>query len=211
MWGTEEEKRVFGELYPLFNGKSDERDYARGIKVIRRLAATGYVPAVFELGLAYFDHLGVHRDYKESFRLYLLAANEGYPSAEGGVGNYYASAYPKYDVCDPDPATAAAWWLKAAEHGNAGSQCNLAGYYLKGTYVKRDHVEAYVWASLAVHCSTIRFRSAEVFREQAASMLTEESSACADERIRLLKERLPLKWSDHLHYWRSLHTEARQN
>ena len=208
MWGTEEEKKTFGELYPYFNGKQEERNHAKGIRGIVKPAANGYVPAIFQLGLAYFDHLGVHRNYKESFRLYLAVANEGYPSAEGSIGNYYATAFPKYDVCELNPATAAEWWLKAAKHGNAGSQCNLAGYYQEGIGVEQDPDEAYVWASMAVHCSTIRFRSAEVFRDQALSLLTEESKEAANQRIRQLKVNLPLEWSEHLDYWRKLYAKV---
>lgn len=81
MWGTETEKAAFAVLYPLFYGSQEERDYAKGIKPIKKLAEGGYVPAICELGLAYFDHLGVHRNYKESFKYYMIAAQEGYPSA----------------------------------------------------------------------------------------------------------------------------------
>jgi len=53
MWGSEQEKRAFGLLYPLFYGSMEERNYAKAIKPIKKLAADGYVPAIFMLGLAY--------------------------------------------------------------------------------------------------------------------------------------------------------------
>jgi hypothetical protein len=209
MWGTDQEKKDFGMLYPLFYGGSqEERNYAKGIKVVKRLAGNGYVPALCQLGIAYFDHLGVRRNYNEAFRLYLAAAEEGYPSAECGVGNFYAMAYPKQNACANDPEKAVLWWRRAADHGNAPAQCNLAGYFLQGTGVKQDPVEAYVWASLAVHCSTIRFRSAEVFRDQAGSSIDENIRPRAEQRIRELKECLPLAWSEHNAYWKKLYTEA---
>jgi len=207
MWGTEAEKAMFANLYPLFYGSQEERDYAKGIKAIKKLAEGGYVPAICALGIAYYDHLGVRRNYKEAFKCYMRAAQEGYPSAECGVGNFYASVFPKHDACEYSAEKATEWWLKASEHGNTGAQVNLAGDYLSGTGVEKKPVEAYIWGVMAVHCSTIRFRSAEVFRDQARALLTEEQIADADDRIGKLKEKLPYPWSDHLDYWRSLYRE----
>lgn len=209
MWGSESEKREFGMLYPFFNGSQEERSASKGILAIKRLAGNGYVPAILQLGQAYFDHLGVRRSYPEAFRLYLQAAQAGYPSAECGVGNFYAMAYPKHEACEYDESQAVHWWRWAAEHGNPGAQCNLAGYLLQGTGVDKDPAEAYLWASLAVHCSTIRFRSAEVFRDQAGVLLSAVELGKCELRITALKERLPLDWSDHLVYWKRLLEAAR--
>lgn len=208
MWGTDSQKQEFGLLYPLFNGSQEKRNYAKGIQTVKRLAGDGYVPAICQLGQAYFDHLGVRRSYPEAFRLYLQAAQAGYPSAECGVGNFYAMAYPKHEACEYDEGQAVQWWRRAAEHGNPGAQCNLAGYCLQGVGVQKDPAEAYLWASLAVHCSTIRFRSAEVFRDQAAALLGEVERGECERKIAELKERLPLAWSEHLSYWQKLFQAA---
>jgi hypothetical protein len=207
MWGSEAEKKQFAVLFPLFYGSQAERDYAKGIKIIKKLAANGYVPAICELGLAYFDHLGVRRNYKESFRYYGESALKGYPSAEGAIGNFYAIVKPEHGACVHSPEKAAQWWLRAAEHGNAGAQCNLANASLTGLGVEKDPVEAYIWATLAVHCSVIRFRSAEVFRDQAAALITEQEKEKADMRIETLKMKLPLEWSEHMVYWKKLAEE----
>jgi hypothetical protein len=208
LWGTDQEKKVFGEIYRLFYGKQEERNYAKGIKVVKRLASNGYVPAVFQLGVAYFDHLGVHRNYNEAFRLYMEAAKEGYPSAACGVGNFYTMAYPKHHACEYDPDQAVFWWIEASKRGNASAQYNLANYYLHGTSVKQDLVEAYVWASLAVHCSTIRFIPAEVTRDKSSTLLDENARVEADLRIGQLKEYLPYDWSEHNVYWKILYEAA---
>lgn len=205
MWGTEAEKIEFARLYPLFYGSHEERNYAKGIKMIKKLADSGYVPAVCELGIAYFDHLGVRRNYNEAFNFYMMAAIEGYPSAECGAGNFYAMAFPKHNACENAPAKAAEWWLKASENGNAGAQCNLAGYYLKGTGIPQIPIEAYIWGTMAVHCSSIRFKSAEVFRDQAMTLLDTEQLKDANGRIETLKTSLPYEWSEHMTYWRILH------
>ena len=205
MWGSETEKKEFGALFPLFYGSREERNYGKGIKSVKKLAAGGYVPAVCQLGIAYFDHLGVHRNYSEAFRFYMEAALQDYPSAECAVGNFYAMVRPRHEACGHDPEEAARWWLRASGHGNAGAQCNLANVYLTGLGVDRNPVEAYVWASMAVHCSSIRFRSAEVYRDQGAEMIIDIDKENADRRIEVLKKQLPFAWSDHLVYWTKLY------
>jgi len=209
MWGSETERAGFAELYPLFYGTQEERNYAKGIKKMKKLAECLYIPAICELGMAYFDHLGVRRDYKQSFKNYMLAAREGYPSAECGVGNFYAIIVPKHGACAYDPDKATEWWRKAAENGNAGAQCNLAGYCLSGTGVPKNPTDAYIWGAMAVHCSSIRFRSAEVFRDQALRLLSEEQVLDANVRLEKLKQYLPYAWSDHLTYWRGLYQQYR--
>lgn len=209
MWGTDQEKKEFGMLYSLFYGSQEERNYAKAIKIIKKLAGKAYVPAICALGIAYFDHLGVRRNYDEAFHQYMEAALKGYPSAECGVGNFYAMAFPKHDACEYDPEKAVQWWIRASEQGNSGAQCNLAGHYMKGTGVKQDPVKAYIWAILAVHCSPIRFRAAEVLQDQALALLDESEKEKAEKRIADLKERLPLDWSDHRLYWKKLYEEAK--
>lgn len=209
MWGSEADKARFGALYPLFEGPTAGRDHGRGIKTIQQLAGAGYVPAIFTLGMAYFDHRGVHRNYRESFRLYMIAAQADYPSAQCGVGNFYAMAYPKHDACANDPVQAAQWWLRAAQNGNPGAQANLASAYLRGSGVPREPLEAYIWAVLGVHCSTIRFRSAEVYRDQARAELDPPQLSAAQVRIAALQAQLPLPWSEHTTYWLSLYQQSR--
>ena len=54
MWGNDQEKKDFGMLYQLFYGSQEERNYAKGIKIVKRLAGNGYVPAICQLGIAFF-------------------------------------------------------------------------------------------------------------------------------------------------------------
>lgn len=50
-----------------------------------------------------------------------------------------------------DHATAAGWYLKAAEAGLASAQYNLGVYYQLGTGVRKSAAEAVRWFSLAAH------------------------------------------------------------
>jgi len=78
----------------------------------------------------------VRKNINTAFELYLQAAEAGYPSAQGSVGNLYVTAYPKHEACEINPEQGVAWYLLAACHGNAGAQCNLAKHYLNGYDVR---------------------------------------------------------------------------
>lgn len=208
MWGSVNEKQEFGLLYLYFYGTSEERNYGKAIKTIKKLAINGYIPAIFTLGFASeFGH-GIRKNDKMAFENYMRAAEEGYPSAECGVANYYMRYRPKHNACEHNPQEAVKWYIRAARHGNPGAQCNLAGLYLTGQGVEKDPEEAYLWANMAVYCSSIRFRSAEVYRDQAAALIDFESKGRVEQRCLALKDQLPYDWSEHSVYWRKLWEEA---
>lgn len=210
MWGTDADRREFGAIWPLWGAEDHSaRDRKSAVKHLRTLADRGYAPGQCGLAMAYFDGAGVRRDYPLCFRHFLAAAEQGYPSAECMIGNFYVTARPRYDVCEENPVQGVQWWRRAAEKGNAGAQLNLATACSTGNELDKDSLEAYVWASLAVHCSSIRFRQAEVLRDQVAAELNATQRANGDARILELKARLPFPWSDHLRYWMSLAREAR--
>ncbi len=204
MWGTESERAAFAALLPVWAGPAGVRDRKGAIPRIRALAEAGYAPAQCALAEAYATGEGVRRSDAEAFRLYRLAADKGYPSAVGAVGNYYLRAVPAHDLCPYDPVQAAEWHLRSAREGNAGSQYNLAFSYWDGRGVGRDPAEAYVWASLAVHCSPARLRPAEALRDQASAALAPDLRPALDVRIAELAAALPHPWSEHLAYWRAL-------
>jgi hypothetical protein len=203
MWGNEEQQREFAALYTAWSGPTATRNRKAAVDALRRLADQGYVPALFTLGDAYQAGDPFRRDAAKAFDYLQRAADAGYPSAEGGVGNCYISAKPVQAV-PYDPERAARWHERAAEKGNAGSQFNLAFSYWTGRGVEENAARAYFWASLAVHCSPIRFRPAEVQRDQAAAALEAAGRATLDAELDDWRARLPLPWSDHLTYWQHL-------
>ena len=204
MWGTIGQRTAFGELWPLWYGPPEARDRRLAAAKLRTLADQGYAPAQFGLGLAYFDGDGVRRDYVRSFQFCLTSAEQGYPSAENMVGNYYVMAKPAHNACALSSADSLRWQRRAADHGNVAGQYNLALAYWTGHGVDRNPVEAYVWASLSVHCSRIKNRMGEVLCDMAAAELDAAQKAAADRRLSDLKRDLPHPWSEHLDYWRLL-------
>jgi hypothetical protein len=204
MWGSDDDHREFGKIYPMWYGDAAVRDRRAAVAKLRSQAERNYAPAQFALAMAYFDGDGVRRDYQQAYQYAVAAAEQGYPSAENMVGGFHASATPKHDACAHDPATAAQWYRKAAEHGNAGAMMNLVNAYQTGSGVAADPVEVFVWASLAVHCSPIRNRGAETIRDRVGAALDPQQRAGAEERIAQLRSGLPHPWSEAMLYWRSL-------
>ncbi len=208
MWGDALQQRTFAVVYPLWYGTPDRRNKQRAVRLLLPLADQGYAPAMFAIGWAYFTAEGVRRDYKKSFRYLMGAAEQGYPPAEAMVGSFYAMARPEHGACELNPAEAARWWRLAAGHGNSGAQYNLASQYWRGDGVEQNAFQAYVWASLAVHCSPMRSVPAEVLRDQSGAGLAPEEKAAAQEQIEALSRLLPYSWSEHMVYWRSLAQES---
>jgi hypothetical protein len=204
MWGTEAEQREFGAIHALWYGGESARDRRGAVKRLASLAERGYAPAQFALAMAYFDGEGVARDYQQSYRLALAAAEQDYPGAQNMVGGFHASVSPRHDACAHDPAAAVRWYLKAAAQGNTGAMMNLVTCYETGHGVAADPVEVYVWASAAVHCTPTRNRGAETISARTGAALEPDRRAAADDRIARLKASLPHPWSEPQSYWKSL-------
>ncbi len=210
MWGDTSQQREFAIIYPLWYGTSNERNKHRAVQQLLPLANQGYAPAMYAVGWAYFTAEGVRHDYVKAFRYFKGAAEQGYPSAESMLGNFYVLAKPEHRTVELDPAEAARWRRLGAEHGNTSAQYNLAYQLFNGYGVERDPAEAYVWASLSVHCSPIRNIPAEVLRDKAAAALDPVQMTAAQERVKDLSQSLPYPWSEHMTYWHVLAEEAKK-
>jgi hypothetical protein len=203
MWGTDQDKREFGLLYAAWAGPTAGRNRKAAVEAMRELAGRGYAPAIFTLGDAYYQGDPFRRDAAKALDHFKVAAAAEYPSAESALGTCFLIAKPPQAV-PYDPVQGAEWLRRAAEKGNAGSQYNLAFSYWTGRGVEQDPERAYFWASLAVHCSTIRTRPAEIQRDQAAAMIDSARRAALDAELTTWRQRVPLPWSEHLTYWRHL-------
>jgi localization factor PodJL len=82
----------------------------------------------------------------------------------------------KASGCKPDYNTAAVWFRKAADHGIADSQYNLAILYARGVGVEQNLAEAYKWFFLAAKEGD---QDAAQKRDQIASRLDPQALAAA--------------------------------
>ena len=111
------------------------------LDAVRRQALAGTVEAVFLLGTACDEGLGVPEDPAAAFEWFSKAAAAGHTLAEHNLGNAYAAGR----GVAADPVQAAAWWLKAATKGDAVPQLRLGEAYEAGRGVAKNLDEARRW------------------------------------------------------------------
>ncbi|MGE0360760.1 MAG: tetratricopeptide repeat protein [Vicinamibacterales bacterium] len=111
------------------------------VEAVRRQAMAGTVEAVFLMGTAYDEGLGVAEDAAAAFAWFSKAGAAGHTLAEHNLGNAYAAGR----GVAADPALAVEWWLKAAAKGDAVPQLRLGEAYEAGRGVARSLDEARRW------------------------------------------------------------------
>jgi hypothetical protein len=191
----------FGRIWKYWYNDPADCDYRRAVAMLRELAETGYAPATYALGMAYYDGKGVRRNYQEAFEKLLKAAEAGYPDAQNMIATYYEN--PPGDVIERDLARAAHWYEKAARSGNSSAQYNYAQMLKNGWGVESNLVEAYVWAAMSVRCtpSHLKNRPAENLKIEMGLQLTQETLKGAEATIDKMSKELPRENSHHLYFW----------
>lgn len=108
---------------------------------VRRLADAEVAEAVFLLGTAYDEGLGVVADPAAAAGWHRRAAEMGHMLAQHNLGNQLAAGrgVPR------DPAEAVRWWLRAADAGDAVVMFRLGEAYEEGLGVPREDAEALRW------------------------------------------------------------------
>lgn len=121
-----------------------EQARARAAEVIadvRRMAGDGVLEAVFLMGTAHDEGLGVAEDPAVAADWFQRAADRGHVLAQHNLGNAYAAGR----GVTKDEALAVAWWTRAATSGDAIPQLRLGEAYEHGRGVARDLAEARRW------------------------------------------------------------------
>jgi TPR repeat protein len=108
---------------------------------VRRQAMAGVTEAVFLMGTAYDEGLGVTEDPAIAFAWFSKAAAAGHTLAEHNLGNAYAAGR----GVAADPTQAVSWWLKAAVSGDAVPQLRLGEAYQAGRGAAKNLEEARRW------------------------------------------------------------------
>ena len=95
----------------------------------------------YEIGWMYANGQGVEQDFKEAFKWYQKAADQGDADAQYSLGLMYANG----DGLEQDYKEAVKWYQKAADQGDADAQYNLGLMYDNGQGVEQDYKEAVKW------------------------------------------------------------------
>jgi len=114
---------------------------ARVLPHVAELAERGEAEALFLMGTAYAEGLGVESDPAEAVVWYRRAADQENVLAQHNLGNVYFSG----EGVAQNDSLAVAWWLKAANQGDAIPALRLGAMYEEGRGVARDLAEAMRW------------------------------------------------------------------
>lgn len=137
--------------------KTRARDLASSvIDDVAAAAEAGVLEAVFLMGTAFDEGLGVDEDPARAFEWHKRAADAGYVLGQHNTGNGYARGR----GVDQDPAAAVEWWTKAAERGDAITQLRLGEAYEAGRGVAADRDTALHWYGLAAAAGNAAARQA---------------------------------------------------
>jgi TPR repeat protein len=111
------------------------------VGAVFRQATAGNVEAMFLMGTAADEGLGVDEDPAAAVQWFTKAAAAGHTLAEHNLGNAYAAGR----GVSADAALAVQWWQKAAAKGDAVTQLRLGEAYEQGKGVARNLDEARRW------------------------------------------------------------------
>lgn len=108
---------------------------------VRQLAEAGVLEAVFLVGTAHDEGLGVPADPAQAAVWFRRAADRGHVLAQHNLGNAYADGR----GLAQDDAAAILWWRKAADAGDTVPQFRLGQMYEQGRGTGKDLATARQW------------------------------------------------------------------
>jgi TPR repeat protein len=135
---------VLGGL--LTSGQFVQRDPVQGLALIDKAAKKNYGPALYELGVLYYEGAQMPRDSEKGLKLMRDAAVLGSAEAQFRLGTYYEAG----DGVPRESERARRYFRLCAASGVAKCQFRLAKLLLElPDGEERDRVQAIAWALLA--------------------------------------------------------------
>jgi len=125
-----------------FNSPGASTDLAAAVEK----AEKGDAEAQFAVATMYDLGVDVPRNYAESGKWYLKAANQGLAEAQFKLGVRY---FEFGRQAKENYTTAFSWFFKAGNQGIAAAQFNIGLMYQQGRGVPTNKVEAYKWYNVA--------------------------------------------------------------
>ncbi len=129
-----EAEKIFSEALDDF----EEKNYARAVYLFTTAAEHGLAKAMYNLGICYYDALGVEQDWVKAAEWYEKAATLNHAKAQFNIGICYLHGR----GVEKDEAKAVQWFSKAAEQGDVPAICNLGNCYYHGIGVAKDNSKA---------------------------------------------------------------------
>jgi TPR repeat protein len=99
----------------------DNADYNAAYDTFYGLANNGDATAQYQVGLLYYQGLGIGQNYDEASHWYHLAAAQGNADAQYSLGNMFLMG----EGVSQDDAKAIAWYERAADQGHVAAKHNV--------------------------------------------------------------------------------------
>jgi TPR repeat protein len=126
-------QQLLATMYDTGDGVT--RNPAEAVALYRKATQRDYPYAMTQLGMHLRQGVGVPRNEAEAMQWFRKAAERGYAAAEAALGYGYMS---DLGAVRKDYPQAAFWLDRAARHGDASAQINLAALHATGWGVKND-------------------------------------------------------------------------
>ena len=151
-------------------------------------ANQGDADAQFNLGLLYYQGLGVPHDAKQCVYWYTKAAEQGHVNAQYNLGNIYHNGYGR--EVPKDSKLAIFWFTKAAEQGFVHAQYSLGRNYQYGNGAPQDYKQAFFWYTKAAEKG---YYFAKVDRDEMLEMMSQSHIEEVQKLSKELYEKIYIK------------------
>ncbi len=115
-----------------------EGSYTETVKYFQEAAVACHENAQYNLGVCYYNGIGVQQDHTKAVSWFKVAAERNDPQAQYNL----AQCYEYGDGVSRDYEQAVLWLAKAADYGIAEAQNNLGEHYYYGRGTKQDFSRA---------------------------------------------------------------------
>ena len=129
-----------GHLYRI--GSGVPTDHGKAFALYKEAAYQGDAEGQTNLASMFLDGTGTERNVDTAIGWYSKAAEQNYTLAQQLLGMVFHNI-------KKDDITAAKWWSRASERGDADAQYNLALLYIAGSGVPQDERKALFLITLA--------------------------------------------------------------
>lgn len=120
------------DLYSDAQNYVKQKNYVKALNIFKELAESGDEIAQHNIGLFYFNGLGVEKDTAKSIYWFELAAHSNHSPSQYNLGKIYsATSFLNYEK-------SFYWYSLAAESGDGEALNNIGVMYSNGLGVEKD-------------------------------------------------------------------------
>ncbi len=132
-----------------YHGHGVAQDYAEAVAWFLKAAELGLAQGQYTLGCCYMGGTGVPKDCDEAEKWFRRASEQGHEAATNELASLKAANEASTAANEALTELAVRLATSGAQRGQPTAQFELGAFYLSGTGVAKDSIEAYKWFRLA--------------------------------------------------------------